>query len=825
MNGLFFYKLVSPYKEDVTKDCKLTVNEIDHNFMTLKEADVVSLDIDNENGFLVVGTRGGDQFKADISHFTTDVSVNYDKENGRLEISHDGVVDVIDGIVTNENVSQEIIANIITDETLIGNGRTKSPIGLSSLEKTSAYKSAIKLIDKTQGCSLPRLERNKLGDRYVTYENYNEYGYLYKYASARMFANEVGNGWRLPTKADWDNMLNAIEFCDEDRNHDSMSGSANLGKVAGKLLKSVHKWANSDISGDDCIVDFPNCDCVNENHFHLRPHHHDCNHDCNCNCDCHPIEKPMPTRGTDNYGFKVLPSGYGDGGVMMDYFGKRAKFWTSTETQVTNVYTKRFDYDKASVVQLAETPCGVLSVRLVKDYDGTNFKEIENIGGINYKCVLMPSKNTTHGYAIWMASNVATTLSKYNPVEPNNGDIFADKQVYFINEWNGFDWMRKEMVEGDSIVFKNGPDGDTNTEYRLVNGEFINIKKNTIAIVENKYDDKIAELDTRVGKLEVNVSTINDQVVDIYDKLEDSDATDAMLLEKIKEEARLRESGDRALDDKLEHESAERIENDRILGTMISEETRAREEADARLQDNIDSEAADRLEKDIELEEKINLNHEKLSNWLQAETEERAKADAALHNWIESEVSYRENGDNALKNLIDNESIVRANADSELNAYITREVEERERADETLLSNINNETSEREKADEVLNNWIATEVDERQKADIALSEKLDAEINEREQDVEELNSSLSTEREERESADRELKDLIDAVSDSASVIGQKLDDEIARSIEQDKRLISQQGNVYDSVNGTLTLKADDPKYDIVIELNGNYGTF
>lgn len=828
MNGLYFYKLVSPYKDDVTKDCKLTVNEIDHNFMTLKEADVADLKVDNENGFIVLKTVGGDQFRADISHFTTDVSIKYDKESGRLEISHDGVVDVVDGIVTNENVSQEIIANIITDETLIGNGREKSPIGLSNLEKTSAYKSAIKLIDKTQDGCLPRRERTKLGDRYVTFENYNEYGYLYKYASARMFADEVGNGWRLPSKADWDNMLNAIEFCDEDRNHESNSGSANLGKVASRLLKSRDKWANSDICGDDTdgIVDFPPCppvvDCDDENHFHMRPH---CHPDCHPDCGCHPIEKPHPTKGTDNYGFRVLPSGYGDGGVMMDYFGKRAKFWTSTETQVTNVYTKRFDYDKASVVQLAETPCGVLSVRLMKDYDGTNFKEVETIGGLNYKCVLMPARNTTHGFAIWMASNVATSLGKYSPVEPNNGDIFSDKKVYYINEWNGFDWIRKEMVEGDSIVFENGPDGDKNTEYRLVEGEFVNIKKDTISTVEDKYDDKIIELDTRVGKLEVSMAEVKDQVVDIYDKLEECDANDAELYDKIREEAKLREDGDAALDKKLEDEIAERINDDRRLVIMIEDEARTRQEGDEALRAAIEQEASDRLAKDIELEEKINLNHEKLSNWLQAETEERAKADASLHNWIELEVSTRENADNALKNLIDNESITRAKADSELNAYISQEVLEREQADETLSNNIKNETSEREKADEALNAWVSAEVEERREADKALTEAIETEASERKQDVEDLNNALASEIEERKNADDEIKESIDSLNGNSLAIAQKLDDEIARSVEQDKRLISQNGCVYDSVNGTLTLKADDEKYDIVIELTSNYGTF
>ena len=50
MNGLYFYKLVSSFPEDVTKDFKLTVNEIDHNFMKLKKSDISNFYLDNDKG-------------------------------------------------------------------------------------------------------------------------------------------------------------------------------------------------------------------------------------------------------------------------------------------------------------------------------------------------------------------------------------------------------------------------------------------------------------------------------------------------------------------------------------------------------------------------------------------------------------------------------------------------------------------------------------------------------------------------------------------------------------------------------------------------------
>ena len=653
MNGLYFYKLVSSFPEDVTKDCKLTVNEIDHNFMTLKKSDISNFYLDNDKGFLVLETKGGETYKADVSHFAKDVSVKYDKETGTIEINHDGVVDVIDDIVTKGNLSTEIVANIITDDTLVGNGSDINPMGLSNVEKTSAYKAVIKVIDKTKGCCLPYFEKNALGDRYLTYEEYNEYGYLYNYPSALRFVQDIESDWRIPTKADWDNMLNAIELCDEDRNHDATSCNNIFGKFAGKFLKSRDKWLNSECCDDDChhhdCCDHDDdCNCSNDCDYDYletssvddcscNHHHHDCcdhhHHDC-----CHPHHKCVKPNGVDSYGMRILPSGYGDGGMMMDYFGRRAKFWTSTEIQVTNMYVKRFDYDKGGVVQVADNPRALASVRLVKDYDGSNFRAVETIGGVNYKCILMPAKNTTHGYLIWMASNLNASQKKYCPVLPNNGDISSNKKVYYINEWNGFDWVKKELMEGDSLVIKFGPDNERNAEYRLINGQLINIKKDIISNVENKYDAAIDEINGRLDVLEGEVSDIKDSIADINDKL---------------------------------------VENDKF--------------------------------------------HQYLDERIDAEIKAREEVDTQMWEAINNEVSARTDVDNQL--------------------------------------------------------WDA------------------------------VNGIIS-------SSDGVHKELWDAINN-----------EIERSVEQDKRLLAKEGSTFVCAEGILTLKADDPKNDIIIEWDGNYGTF
>ena len=799
MNGLYFYKLVSSFPEDVTKDCKLTVNEIDHNFMTLKKSDISNFYLDNDKGFLVLETKGGETYKADVSHFAKDVSVKYDKETGTIEINHDGVVDVIDDIVTKGNLSTEIVANIITDDTLVGNGSDINPMGLSNVEKTSAYKAVIKVIDKTKGCCLPYFEKNALGDRYLTYEEYNEYGYLYNYPSALRFVQDIESDWRIPTKADWDNMLNAIELCDEDRNHDATSCNNIFGKFAGKFLKSRDKWLNSECCDDDChhhdCCDHDDdCNCSNDcdydyletssvddcscNHHH---HHHDCcdhhHHDC-----CHPQHKCVKPNGVDSYGMRILPSGYGDGGMMMDYFGRRAKFWTSTEIQVTNMYVKRFDYDKGGVVQVADNPRALASVRLVKDYDGSNFRAVETIGGVNYKCILMPAKNTTHGYLIWMASNLNASQKKYCPVLPNNGDISSNKKVYYINEWNGFDWVKKELMEGDSLVIKFGPDNERNAEYRLINGQLINIKKDIISNVENKYDAAIDEINGRLDVLEGEVSDIKDSIADINDKLVENDKFHQYLDERIDAEIKARE------------------EVDTQMWEAINNEVSARTDVDNQLWDAINGEIVQREDVDDQLWRAVN-----------GEISARTDVDAQMWEAINNEVSARTDVDNQLWDAVN--GIISSDEDvhKQLWDAVNGEISARTDVDAQMWEAINNEASARTDSDKQLWDAVNGEISARTDVDAQMWEA--------------INNEVSA----RTDVDNQLWDAVNGIISSSDGVHKELWDainnEIERSVEQDKRLLAKEGSTFVCAEGILTLKADDPKNDIIIEWDGNYGTF
>ena len=604
MKGLYFYKLISPYKEDVTKDCKLTINEIDHNFVTLKDADINDFSFDEDSKIVSLVRNNEEELKIDLSPMvegmTTNLNVDYDSVNGVITITHDGKTVTIDRLLTEDNIHLEALTEVISNGTLSGLGTNHKPLGLAPVEYTGTYKPAKRLIDITKGEFLPKPDHLRKGDRYVTYENVSDFGYLYNFASVRRINEDLTHGWRIPTKEDWDNMLNAIEPCDEFRNHNSSLANNILGKLAGKFLKSREFWVNA----DNCVP--ISCDCdtdLDDDEFDF--------------IDDSPRKKPKERRvkpnGVDSYNMRIVPAGFSDGCEIVDYFGKRGIYWTNSVINETDVYVKRFDYNKTGVIQNVESPRNLFSIRLVKDYDGSNYHPIEYINGMNYSTVLMPALNTKHGFSVWTSMNIAFPNEKYKPVEPNNGDNLSNRKVYYINHWNGFDWERKQIEEGESIVLFTGLKGEHNMEYRVMNGVLYS-EAQTI------YDDIMGEIKPELDRIDqiigsgitdengeyISLTEIvgsgftdeNGERITITDKVHDIDTTvgsgftdengeKITITDKLSQEISDRLEGDKQLREDLEKETAERIEADRILQEAIDEEIANREEADTLLNEEI----------------------------------------------------------------------------------------------------------------------------------------------------------------------------------------------------------------------------------------------
>ena len=633
INGITYYKLKSPYNGDVTKNCSVSGIEIDNNFFTLEGRDVKSITVDGTD--IVLNLLNGEQLKAVdvLDNFITNIS--FDKENGILKAYHNnGDVEEFDGFVSiHEHNDHKHLDAVASNETLIGNGTHEKPLKLAEAYKTGQFKPVDKIVtDK-------KTEKPFVGERVLVSEERSAYGLLYNYSEVIQIACELNNThskWRIPSKADWDDMLNAIEPCKDNKNHDKSTPDRYFGKWAGKLLKSKYYW--KDYKGCEC-------DCKDDEDEEMD----------GCHCGKHRICKPtycgefdtchfkagkFNTQGIDKYGFTVLPSGYTDDGGIMNYFGERACFWTSTNMEYTNIFTKRFEYNSNKVYQGSVPAKCRMSLRLVKDYTGDNYTESENILGQNYPTVLMPS--VKNGKAVWTSINVYYTSpsckgchcgcngmnDNLDPI-PNPNDILIKK--YYIDEWNGFKWLRNEFKEGDSVVVKTAPDGKKDIEYRLVDGELTNIH----TMVKNTVVDEITPIITDME---------NRFTEALNQEKSDRENADTELQSQITAEVQRATEKDVYLETTLGNfgkETAKAFEtlNNALvtsinnINTALQTEAETRAAADEDLQRKLDKDAQDLVNAVTEINEEIarldGVDNE-IKEALAAETEERKAKDEEL---------------------------------------------------------------------------------------------------------------------------------------------------------------------------------------------------
>ena len=633
INGITYYKLKSPYNGDVTKNCSVSGIEIDNNFFTLEGRDVKSITVDGTD--IVLNLLNGEQLKAVdvLDNFITNIS--FDKENGILKAyRNNGEVEVFDGFVSiHEHNDHKHLDAVASNETLIGNGTHEKPLKLAEAYKTGQFKPVDKIVtDK-------KTEKPFVGERVLVSEERSAYGLLYNYSEVIQIACELDNThskWRIPSKADWDDMLNAVEPCTDNKNHDKSTPDRYFGKWAGKLLKSKYYW--KDYEGCEC-------DCKDDEDEEMD----------GCHCGKHRICKPtycgefdtchfkagkFNTQGIDKYGFTVLPSGYTDDGGIMNYFGERACFWTSTNMEYTNIFTKRFEYNSNKVYQgIVPAKCR-MSLRLVKDYTGDNYTESENILGQNYPTVLMPS--VKNGKAVWTSINVYYTSpsckgchcgcngmnDNLDPI-PNPNDILVKK--YYIDEWNGFKWLRNEFKEGDSVVVKITPDGKKDIEYRLVEGEL----KSVPAMVEK---------------------TVVDEITPIITDMENR------FTEALNQEKTNRENADTELQNQITAEVQRATDKDVYLETTLG---------------NFGKETAKAFET---LNNALVTSVNNINTALQTEAETRSAADEELQRKID------ENGQNLINAVAEiKEEITRLDGvDGEIKEALATETQERKAKDEEL---------------------------------------------------------------------------------------------------------------------------------------------
>lgn len=488
--GLFYYKLESEkYEGDISKNCKLTITDMDHNFFSLKSADFtgITTDLDSESGNTITFLRNDrknpeiatinftNKFDSlikdslyktialirgesgltssdtsDFGSIAEDINVEYDNEEGSISInfkttSFEEKSYQINDLITKHNLTSELykgicesgstISEIIgktyrafTDSTLIGDGSKCRPLGLKMTEMTGEYKPVLGILLNEEAEDIICTKGDvKKGDRYVVKSAANKNGYFYdKYAIDIIEKELIGSysQWRIPTRDDWNILLNYTETWTEDANHSSSDVDEWLGRDAGKKMKKEDSWP---AYSEDSSVTADNASQMSI----------------------------VPT--FDKYKINV---------------NSDTILWTSSQNEMGQNYLKEFGYCSNGVKNQINDEDGKYSLRLVRDYNGslcngedTSTERMESILGRNYNTkifsenIACESGETIINQA-WIIENFSFINDKI--LAPISGgthyslgdNSLYDKVVYYYYVWNGIYWDIKELNEGDEFVLK-----------------------------------------------------------------------------------------------------------------------------------------------------------------------------------------------------------------------------------------------------------------------------------------------------------------------------------------------------------------------------------
>lgn len=713
--GLYYYKLQSPYPEDVTKNCKLTINEIDSNFLSLKDEDIKSAVFDRENKAVILTRNDGDTIAVDLRDAAYNLNVEKDcTDSGvTLTITFDGKngqeTFTIDNIVTASTfknvIENNVLSKVITDGTLKGDGTVTAPLGINGTEKTGVLAPVKEVIDLSNGGKLPTAA--KKGSRYLTIESINDYGYLYNVSALSRIANAAkadGKGWRVPSKADWDALLDSIEPCSY-ANHESASCHVELGKYAGKYLKSECGWVGQEDCSCTSTKPMNGCDLPTTDNSYVDTD--------DSSVPSQTIDTP---KGIDKYGFTILPSGYAmlDGYNRPDFRGYKntAIYWTTSHVygdENQDIYVKEFDWNKSGVMQEAQCPTPYYSVRLVKDYDGTNYFDTEYIDGVAYKTVLMPKSKQ-----VWLASNYAKKegFIKYTEggevpevVDVNNGEVRDNRKVMFINEWNGDYWEKRPMNEGETVIVENNCSMSGSSEVKTIcwsndDGEKECVDVEIPTVIQNNMSYRVYTTENCDQAL-VNVDDL---------------ATERIL---------------NTIIPIIENERKERLESESEIRLAVSAETKAREEKDNEISSRLELEETNRKTADTNLWNEI--NKEILS---------RINGDSDLSSKIDAEVSARTEADKSIEEKISSLSGSTSTSLDSVMAAISAETKSREDADADLLVKLNGEVDRAKEAEKAIEEEVTAESERATEAEKALSSRIDDEVSRASSKETEIESQL-----------------------------------------------------------------------------------
>ena len=465
VEGVTYFKLKSEFEGDYTKHCGLLGEEIDENFYFLRGYDIESITVD-ENRNLIINRVDKDYapLVVNIGEELGQPKFKFNKENGTITVTYpDGTISTMDGFLVE---GQDI--RIATDSTFNGNGTVYNPLRLAPTETTGTFAPADEYFDLTEGAKMP--EGKGKGYRVVTREKIDNFGCLYPFSAVKKIQEkltESGSQWRVPTKQDWDELLNAFE-CAEFRNHSANTCNW-LGDAAGRAFKSFKLW---------------------DEHQTL------------------PTE--TPTYGEDIAGLSFYPLGItpdrneilNEKDSDAEGFGKIAGFWANTLNNEGNAYVKVFGYNSGKVDQDTYGEGARMSIRLVKDYAYSNYNEIEEILGFPYPTEMVYGPYDDSEYLkIWTKINLYSDAETLGGIRSDEWSVVTDTDkgveiIYFINEWDGTEWHKKPLENGDSVIIIERDDKPYH-EWRIIEDELID----TAEALAEEFNRDFAEVKEDIAEL------------------------------------------------------------------------------------------------------------------------------------------------------------------------------------------------------------------------------------------------------------------------------------------------------------------------------------
>ena len=348
-------------------------------------------------------------------------------------------------------------------------------------------------------------------------------------------------------------------------------------------------------------------------------------------------------------------------------FGKITGFWTNTQNAEGNTYVKLFGYNHADVDQDTYGKGARMSLRLVKDYHYDNCNEVESILGQPYPTVLV------HGYyedcqysKIWTKINFYSSAydgirsKEWSAVTAEDRGI---KTVYYINESDGYEWHKKPMGEGDSVVILDYVKEDGSSiryhEWRVVEGELVDTLDSFYSEFEEKFKELHEKIEAETDRAIEAESSLN---AAIQEEKERAISVETAINDELQEEIKRSIGADTELNDKIEEEKKRAIETETAINDKLQEEIERSIGADTELNDKIEAEKKRAIEVESSLNAAIHEEKERaisaetaINNDLQAEKDRSVAVDTELNDKIEAEIARAEAAENMLSGAIDTE--------------------------------------------------------------------------------------------------------------------------------------------------------------------------